>query len=72
MQLALEVLNESVEKLKSAEGELSPAERELAHFYLQRMDDLQAFFHVAQMAMETVLATEESLDFEEITKFNIG
>src|SRR5690606_25086888 len=72
VQLALEVLADSVEKLKSAEGELSDNERELAQFYLQRMDDLQAFFHVAQLAMETVLATEDSLDFEEITKFDIG
>ncbi|MFW6097593.1 MAG: GbsR/MarR family transcriptional regulator [Chloroflexota bacterium] len=72
VQLALEVLDDSVEKLKSAEGDLSPEERELAHFYLERMDDLQAFFHVAQLAMETVLAEEDSLDFEEITKFNIG
>jgi len=72
VQLALEVLADSVEKLKTAEGELSDNERELAQFYLQRMDDLQAFFHVAQLAMETVLATEDSLDFEEITKFDIG
>lgn len=70
--LALEVLDESVEKLKSAEDELTPDEKELAEFYLQRMDDLQAFFHVAQIALETVLNSQESLDFEEITKIDIG
>lgn len=72
VQVALEVLDESVEKLKSAEDELSPEERELADFYLERMDDLQAFFYVAQMALETVLGSESSLDFEEITKIDIG
>ena len=72
VQVALEVLHESVDKLKAAEGELSPEERELAAFYLQRMDDLQAFFQVAQMALETVLGTNKSLDFEEITRFDIG
>ncbi|HSM57562.1 MAG TPA: helix-turn-helix domain-containing protein [Candidatus Sulfomarinibacteraceae bacterium] len=70
--LALEVLDESVEKLKSAEDELTPEEKELSEFYLERMDDLQAFFHVAQIALETVLNSQDSLDFEEITKIDIG
>jgi DNA-binding transcriptional regulator GbsR (MarR family) len=72
VQLALEVLDESVAKLKSAEDELSPAERDLAEYYLERIDDLQAFFQVAALALETVLGSEESLDFEEITKIDIG
>lgn len=72
VQLALEVLADSVEKLKSAEGDLSSREKELAEFYLQRMDDLQAFFQVAQIALETVLGSEDTLDFEEITKIDIG
>jgi DNA-binding transcriptional regulator GbsR (MarR family) len=72
VQLALEVLDDSVEKLKSAEGDLSPQEKELAEFYLQRMDDLQAFFQVAHIALETVLGSEDTLDFEEITKIDIG
>lgn len=72
VQVALEVLHESVDKLKVAEDELSPEEKELAAFYLERMDDLQAFFQVAQLALETVLGSNESLDFEEITKFDIG
>jgi hypothetical protein len=72
VQLALEVLDESVAKLKSAEDELSPAERELAEYYLERIDDLQAFFQVAALALETVLGSEQSLDFEEITKIDIG
>ena len=36
------------------------------------MDDLQAFFQVAQIALETVLGSEDTLDFEEITKIDIG
>ncbi|MDX1662834.1 MAG: hypothetical protein R3272_03510 [Candidatus Promineifilaceae bacterium] len=72
VQVALEVLDDSVESLKSAETELTPEEKELAAFYLERMDDLQAFFQVAALALETVVGTEESLDFEEITKIDIG
>jgi DNA-binding transcriptional regulator GbsR (MarR family) len=71
VQLALQVLSESIEKLQTAEHELTPADRELAHFYLERIADLQSFFQFAQMALETVLGTEATLDFEAITKIEI-
>lgn len=72
VHVALEVLRDSVEKLKSAEDQLSPEERALSDFYMARIDDLQAFFQIAQLAMETVLGGEAGFDFEEITKFEIG
>lgn len=72
VQLALQVLSESVEKLQLADDELTPEEQELATFYLERIVDLQAFFRFAQMALETVLGSDSSLDFEAVTKFEIG
>jgi DNA-binding transcriptional regulator GbsR (MarR family) len=71
VELALHVLGDSIEKLQSAGDELSPDERQLAEFYLERIADLQAFFTVAQMALETVVGQEESLDFEAVTKIEI-
>ncbi len=71
--MAIQVLNESIEKLQKAEMELSPEDRELATFYLDRISDLQAFFQFAQMALETVLGQEKSsLEFDAITKIEIG
>ena len=72
VQLALQVLGESIEKLKTAEGELSPEERELARYYLQRIAELQSFFQFAQMALETVLGNDDTLEFEAVTKIEIG
>lgn len=72
VQVALQVLSESVEKLQSANEKLSPEEQELAKYYLERIDDLQAFFEFAQMALETVLGGQETLDFESVTKIEIG
>jgi DNA-binding transcriptional regulator GbsR (MarR family) len=72
VQLAIQVLSKSVEKLQSAEDELTPEEKELAQFYLERISDLQAFFQFAQMALETVLGGDDTLDFEAITKIEIG
>ncbi len=71
VQVALHVLGDSVEKLKAAEAELTPEERELARYYLDRVVDLQAFFKVAQMALETVVGSGESLDFDAVTRIEI-
>ncbi len=72
VQVALDVLGDSIEKLKSAEGELTPEDRELARYYLERIADLQSFFQFAQMALETVLGSDEALDFEAVTRIEIG
>lgn len=72
VQMALQVLGDSVAKLQSARTELTPEERELAEYYLERIADLQGFFQFAQMALETVLGTAEMLDFESVTKIEIG
>lgn len=71
VQVALEVLNDSIDKLKSAEGELTPEEKELANYYLERIADLQTFFQVAQLAITTVLSRSMELDLDEVTKFDI-
>ena len=72
VQLALHVLSESVEKLRNAEGELTAEERDLAIYYMERIGDLQAFFQLAQMALQTVVETNTALDFEEISKIELG
>jgi DNA-binding transcriptional regulator GbsR (MarR family) len=72
VQLALQVLSESVAKLQAANEKLSPEDQELAKYYLERIDDLQAFFQFAQMALETVLGSQETIDFEAVTKIEIG
>jgi DNA-binding transcriptional regulator GbsR (MarR family) len=71
VQVALEVLNDSVDKLKTAEGELTAEERETAEFYLERIADLQTFFQVAQLAISTVLSRDDALDLDEVTKIDI-
>ncbi len=69
--LALQVLGDSVERLKTAEHELTAEDRALAAYYLERISDLQAFFQVAEMALNTVLGSDNSLDFDAVTKIEI-
>lgn len=71
VQIAIKVLGDSVEKLKNAEGDLSPKDKELAAFYLERIGDLQALFTVAQLALETVLGSTDTLDFDAVTQLEL-
>lgn len=61
---ALNVLEDSAKKLQEARPDLTKAERELAEHYLERVQDLQAFFQIAQMGMELFLnrGTPPALD----------
>jgi HTH-type transcriptional regulator, glycine betaine synthesis regulator len=72
VQVAVQVLSDSVMKLKAAEQELTAEEKQVSAFYLERIAELQSFFQFAQMVLETVIASYEDLDFEEIKKIEIG
>lgn len=71
VQMALQVLGDSVEKLQAAESDLNTDEQELARYYLDRVVDLQAFFKVAQMALDTVVDSGGTLDFDAVTRIEI-
>ncbi len=71
VQIAIKVLGDSVEKLRNAEGDLSPEDKELATFYLERIGDLQALFTVAQLALETVLGGSNTLNFDAVTQLEL-
>ncbi|MFN2190522.1 MAG: GbsR/MarR family transcriptional regulator [Candidatus Promineifilaceae bacterium] len=68
VQLALQVLGDSVIKLQEVESELPQEEREQAIFVLERIADLRAFFELAQAAMETFVGSSTDMDFEEISR----
>jgi len=54
------------------EVQLSPEEQALARYYLDRIDELQSFFQFAQLALQSILGSEDSLDFDAITRVEIG
>lgn len=72
VQVALEVLGDSVSKLKAVEDELPEEEQEIASYTLERIDDLRAFFELAQMVLETFMATSEDIDLEDVSKYIPG
>ena len=68
VQLALQVLGDSVLKLQEVESELPVDEQEQAAYVLERIADLRAFFTLAQAAIETFVGSSEDMNFEDITK----
>ena len=69
VQLAVEVLGDSVSKLREAEDELPDDERELAGYVLERIGEPQSFFQFAELALESFVASSDEIDIEEIRKF---
>lgn len=69
VQLAVEVLSDSVAKLRAAEDDLPPDERELAIYVLERIGDLQSFFQLAELALESFVASSDEIDIDGIRKF---
>lgn len=69
VQLAVDVLGDSVNKLRAAENELTPEEQQLADYVLERIGDLQSFFQLAEFALETFVASSDDVDIEEIRKY---
>ena len=68
---ALDVLSQSVEKLRLADSELTDEEKELAEYYMERVGDLQSFFELARMFISSFLAAEDGPDFGSVTSLNL-
>jgi DNA-binding transcriptional regulator GbsR (MarR family) len=72
VQVALVVLGESVDKLRAVEDDLPLDEKQRAEYVLERIPHLRAFFQFAQMALETLVASKSDIDFDEISRIEIG
>ncbi len=72
VQVALEVLGDSVTKLRAVEEELPFDEQKQAAYVLERIADLRAFFELAQMALETFVETSDEVDVGDIKRLLVG
>jgi DNA-binding transcriptional regulator GbsR (MarR family) len=72
VQVAIQVLNDSLAKLNAADAELSDEERALAAYYLERITELQSLFQFARLGLETILGANAEFDLEEIRKIELG
>jgi DNA-binding transcriptional regulator GbsR (MarR family) len=71
IEVALAVLGENVERLRASQDAMSPEDRALAEFYLERIANVQALFRFAQIALEAVLGQGNTIDFGAVTRVKL-
>jgi hypothetical protein len=69
---ALNVLQNNIETLHAAQGNLSHEDQETAALYIDRITRIQALFRFAQLVMTSILARLGELDVEEISRVDLG
>jgi DNA-binding transcriptional regulator GbsR (MarR family) len=67
---ALSVLEANVEKLQDADSTMTAKDRELAQLYLERMEQIQAFFRFAKLVITSILE-RSNLDMGDVTRIDI-
>lgn len=71
VSVALNVLGESARRLEDAKTRLDEDDRALAEHYLTQVKRLQAFFQLAQMVLELLLARGGPPDLDEIASVEL-
>jgi DNA-binding transcriptional regulator GbsR (MarR family) len=67
---ALSVLEANVEKLQEADSTMTVKDRELAQLYLERMEQIRAFFRFAKLVITSILE-RSNLDMGDVTRIDI-
>jgi HTH-type transcriptional regulator, glycine betaine synthesis regulator len=67
---ALSVLEANVEKLQDADPTMTAKDRELAQLYLERMEQIRAFFRFAKLVITSILE-RSNLDMGDVTRIDI-
>lgn len=68
---ALSVLETNVDQLSAATQSMSDEERKLAEFYLQRIDQVRAFFRFAKLVLTAIMERENKPNMGSITRIDI-
>jgi DNA-binding transcriptional regulator GbsR (MarR family) len=71
IDLALDVLEENIRRLHETRHEMDAEQRELAEWYIQRMEGLDGFFRFAKLILTTVLERASELNLGEVTRVDI-
>jgi DNA-binding transcriptional regulator GbsR (MarR family) len=68
---ALDVLESSIEKLRHAEPTMDQQDQELAAFYVERIDQVKAFFRFAKLVLTSLLERGGKLNLDKVTRIDI-
>lgn len=68
VETALNVLEQNIQYLRESDGHMSEEDRQLAEFYVQRIDQLSDFFRFAKLILTGILERRFNLDMESLTQ----
>ncbi|MBC6934516.1 MAG: hypothetical protein DWB42_01605 [Chloroflexi bacterium] len=69
VERALHVMDNNLERLSRALPEMSEEDRHLAELYIERFQQMQGLFRLAQLIITTVLAQAQNVDLSTLGKF---
>lgn len=69
VERALHVMDNNLERLSRALPEMSEEDRRLAELYIERFQQMQGLFRLAQLIITTVLAQAQNVDLSTLGKF---
>jgi DNA-binding transcriptional regulator GbsR (MarR family) len=69
VERALHVMDNNLERLSRALPEMSEEDRRLAELYIERFQQMQGLFRLAQLIITTVLAQAQNVDLSTLAKF---
>jgi len=71
IDLAIAVMQENIERLKTSKDNMEATDKELVDFYVERMTLLIDFFKFAKLLLTTILEKADELNIGKVTKVEI-
>ncbi len=72
VERAITVMEENIKQLRSSMAAMSSADQEMAHVYIERMENMQTMFRFAQLVITSILTKVAELDLDSISHIEIG
>jgi HTH-type transcriptional regulator, glycine betaine synthesis regulator len=68
---ALNVLESNINDLRDSTPQMSPDERQLAKFYIERIDNLKDFFRFAKLVLTSILERDKKINVSDVKRIDI-
>lgn len=67
---ALEVLEGNMDRLRQSASEMNEKDEALAHFYVERMQQVRGFFRFAKLVLTAILERDTKINVNDVTRID--
>jgi DNA-binding transcriptional regulator GbsR (MarR family) len=68
---ALNVLESNINNLRQSSPSMSSGQRQLAEFYVQRIDEMKDFFRFAKLVLTSILERDKKINVSDVKRIDI-